>query len=103
MPRRIGKQIAGEWQKSRFITQPALTFIKCITEIFLNLGILRITRLIVELCRHMHTMHPMPLRETHPHMLSLGVFIIAPLTALRRGTNADHVNRTVRWIVVGVP
>src|ERR1019366_9950021 len=96
VPRRVGKQVAGERQKARFAPEPALLFVKRMSKVLFNLGVLRVARLIFELFRHMHAVHAVALREADPDMLALGIFVVAPLAALRRGTDTDHVHGPVR-------
>ena len=65
---------------------------------------LQIGRCVLHVCRHQHAVHAVALREADPDMLAVVVFVVAPAlhAALRAGADADHVDRAVRRIVVGV-
>src|SRR5271166_136796 len=104
MIRGIRKQIAGEWHNARLVAKTLLALMETMSKILLHDRILHIARLVVEAFRHPNAVHTVTLGKTDPDVLTLVVFVVPPsrLPGPSARADADHVNRTVRWIVVGI-
>ena len=103
--RRVGKDVAGERQQPRLLAQPALPFLEAVAEVFVDdRDTARSDGSYSHRRRHQHAVHAVAGGMADPDVLALVVFVVAPalLAALRAGADADHVDRAVRRIVVGV-
>src|SRR5271165_698698 len=101
---RIRKQIASKRHNARLVAETLLSLVETMAKILFDDRVLHVARLVVEAFRHPNAVHTVALRETDPDVLAFVVFVVpaSRLSGPGARADADHVNRTVRWIVVGV-
>src|SRR5579871_679824 len=104
MIRRIGKDGTNKRHVARFRAQPPLALVEAVAEVLVHNWMMLIARDVLGVLRHQRAGQSVALRESHPKALAAGVFVIAAAgrTARAAWPHADHVNRAMRRIVIGV-